>query len=38
VLFYVPPELLPNSHEDVNQLTGQYEQQMEQLDYEIDLI
>ena len=38
VLFYVPPELLPNRHEDVNQLKGQYEQQMEQLDYEIDQI
>jgi hypothetical protein len=38
VLFYVPPELLPNKHEDVNQLKGPYEQQMEQLDYEIDQI
>ena len=38
VLFYVPPELLPNRHEDANQLNGQYEQQMEELDYEIDQI
>ena len=38
VLFYVPPELLPNRHEDMNQLNGQYAQQMEQLDYEIDQI
>ena len=32
VLFYVPPELLPNRHDDMNQLNGQYTQQMEQLD------
>ena len=37
-VFYVPPELLPNRHDDMNQLNGTYEQQIEQLDYEIDQI
>ena len=37
-LFYVPPELLPNMHEDMNQLNGRCAQPMEQLDYEIDQI
>jgi hypothetical protein len=36
VLFYVPTELLPNRHENMNQLMGPHAEELMQLDYEID--